>query len=136
MASVIASVVAAGTLAAFVSAARITQRQNSPEHAEASGYAQQTLERIRNAVAAIAPPVTTWFQDNATGMWIDDPLPGGGGTESIQGHGAKRCYLVTPQDCDNDGTPADPTANPPAEEDCYSVSVQVCWRDLGTCQCP
>lgn len=132
MASLVASVVAAGTMASFITAVRITRQHNSPEYAEASGYAQQTLERIRNAVAANPAPGTTWFQDNATGAWIDDPLPGGGGSESIQAHAARRCFFVTPRDCDNDGA----AANPPVEEDCYSVSVQVCWRDLGTCQCP
>lgn len=133
VASLIASLVAGGTLAAFIAAARMTARQGSPAYAEASGFAQQTLERIRNAVAAD----DTWFQTQvAIGGWIADGLPGGGGSESIQTPpppgNAKRCYLVTPQDCDNDGA----VANPPAEQDCYSVSVQVCWRDLTGCLCP
>ncbi|GEM_PF-863947 len=129
VAALIASIVAAGTLMAFITAARMSARQGSPAYAEASGYAQQTLERIRNAVAAD----DAWFQTQAAvGTWIADALPGGGGSESIQALPAKRCYLVTPQDCDNDGA----VASPPAEQDCYSVSVQVCWRDLAGCLCP
>lgn len=122
MASVIASLVAGGTLAAFIAAARMTARQGSPAYAEAGGFAQQTLERIRNAVAAD----DTWFQTQAAiGTWIADALPGGGGSESIQALPAKRCYLVTPRDCD--ALPGN---------DCYSVSVQVCWRDFTGCLCP
>lgn len=127
VASVIASVIAGGTMMAFVTAARINRTQSNPDMAEASGYAQQTVERFRNLVANDAI-WAGWIALNADGAWHDDTLPGGGGTESIQqpaGTGAKRCYRVTPEDADGDGT-----------TDSYAVSAKVCWKDLTGCPCP
>lgn len=124
-ASMIAAVVAGGTMAAFVAAARMSRAQNSPAFAEASGYAQETLERFRNSIAADSP----WPADEADGLWRSDPLPATGGTQSILDMGgvpARRCYRVTPEDCDG-------AAGPP---DCYAVDVKMCWKDVTGCPCP
>lgn len=135
--SVIASVIAGGTLMAFVTAMRINHAHSNPAMAEASGFAQQTLESLRNNVAADS----AWFSTTAGTGWNTDALPGGGGSESIQskGAGAKRCYRVTKEDCDGDtlvdGDP-DPGPPPTTERDCYAVSAHVCWDNLAGCQCP
>jgi len=133
VASVIAAVIAGGTMMAFVTAARIGSQQSNPMMAEASGYAQQTLERFRNRVAANSP----WPASEADGVWRTDALPAAGGTESMLNIGgvvARRCYRVTPEDCDGDGLRADPVT--PGEQDCYAVDAKVCWRDLAGCPCP
>jgi hypothetical protein len=122
-ASLIASVVAGGTMMAFVTAARISRQQSSPLASEANGFAQQTLEGIRNKVA----DDSTWLSSRAGLGWVDDPMGGAGGTESITTLSPKRCYRVTPEDCDGVGG----TAN-----DCYAVNVAVCWNDLASCPCP
>ncbi len=106
---------------AFVTAARISRAQSNPDMAEASGYAQQTVERFRNQVAADS----TWLLTNAGPAWHDDPLPppAGRGTESILKKTPKRCYRVTQE-----------TVVVPG--DAYAVSAKVCWKDLTGCPCP
>ena len=111
--AVIASVVAGGTMMAFITAARIQALQTNPHLAEADGLAEQTAERLRNLVAAdLTLP---------TGGWQSDPISGGG-TESISAMGAVRRYRITPSDCDGDGIVAGG-----GEQDCYAVNVRVCW---------
>ena len=133
VASVIASVVAGGTMMAFVTAARINRMQNAPALVEATLLAEQTLERHRNDVFPNSPflalgdsPTTwnTWNPENPPGAGT-----GAGGTESIlymNNYPARRCFQVHQEDCDNDGTAGD----------CYAVRVQVCWNNLTGCLCP
>ena len=119
VASAISAVVAGGTMMAFVTAARMVRAQNSPGMAEASGFAQQTLERLRNRVAAD----DTFFTAQAGPTWWDDPLPvpgAGTNSESILWEvPTSRKYRVTAEDCDG------VVAGPP---DCYAVAVKVCWN--------
>jgi len=124
VASFLASVVAGGTMMAFVTAARMTQRQGDVRFAEASGLAQQTVEKFRNYVEAGQP----WLTSKAPLGWCLDQLPSSvvAGTESILKMSARRCYRVTPEDCDGVGGPGD----------CYALQVAVCWKDLSTCPAP
>ena len=113
--STIASVVLAGTMSAFVTAARIHRAQNGPMFAEAAGYAQDTLETVRNHVAAD----DSWFANQVPGGWKVDPDFPGFPTTLI-----KRIYRVDPVDCDGDGTAGD----------CFAMTVKVCWTNaLGSC---
>jgi prepilin-type N-terminal cleavage/methylation domain-containing protein len=125
-ASLIAAVVAGGTLMAFVTAARIVRRGSTIEHGEASLLASDLLEKIRNRVAT--SDYDLWFSSHASvtapsswSEWISDAdsqLPAGGGARSIlNARGAERKYLVRPEDCDGDGLMGD----------CYAVTVKVCW---------
>lgn len=126
MASVITSLVAAGTFMSFVAAARMTQAKNNPQNAEAADYAQQTIERFRSKIACKQPadPTAQWFDANCAATlpvgWQDDPLPGGGGTESIlaiPGAPPARRYCVSPTN------PLDCAAG-----DCYTIQVRICWN--------
>ena len=127
IASVIAAVVAAGTATAFVASARMTAAQSNPGTAEAGVYARETAERFRNRIACDDP----WFDAacqpaNLPGGWQPDPLPDGAGTDSILMTGARRCYQMTPQDCDGVG----------GAGDCLAVQVRVCWNgDFANCPC-
>src|SRR3990167_7537129 len=78
IASLVASIVAGGTLMAFVASTRMTTSQDLMTSAEASALAQQTIERFRNEVDA----TTTELADRVGLGWVNDPLPGGGGSES------------------------------------------------------
>ena len=119
-ASLAASVIAGGTLMAFVAAARIMKAQDA-KLPEADLCAAQTLERFRNHVAAD----DTWLSTQAATGWqsdsLTDPVSGcGGGTESIQNIAtAKRCYRVS----------SAPSCGP----ECYQLEVKVCW---GATACP
>jgi prepilin-type N-terminal cleavage/methylation domain-containing protein len=125
--SVIGAVVVGGTMAAFVAAGRMIRQSDTMAVAEATGFAEQTLERLRNMVACDS----AWFQapcapNPPTGQ-VTDPLvtadgrPYTGGTDSILQMGpVRRCYVVTPA-CDGE---------------CFKVDVKVCWGDLTTCTCP
>ena len=128
-ASVIASVVAGGTLAAYVAAARMTRAQSNTGNAEAAVYARETAERFRDMIACDG----NWFTADAAcaptpampGGWTADPLPAAGGTQSILVTGARRCYRVVPQDCDGGGA-----------GDCFQVDVRVCWNNkFANCPC-
>ena len=118
IASLITSVVAAGTFMAFVAAARMTRVQNNPQNAEAADYAQQTIERFRSNIAC-SPP---WFDASCNfigqAKWQDDLLPGNAGTDSIVNTptpGRRYCVKPAPLvDC--------------AAGDCYSIQVKVCWN--------
>ena len=126
--SLIASIVAGGTMMALVTAARIANQSSSPEGAEANAYARETLEKFRNMIACDSPwfdPTTCAATAAMPTTWQEDPLPpaGSGGTLSILGPGAKRCYQVKSENCA--GAPGD----------CYVIQVQVCWRGTSACQC-
>lgn len=130
VAALVASVVAGGTATAFVAAARMTHAQSNPGTVEAGGYARETADRLRTRVACDG----VWFTADAacapTGAvpaaWTADPLPApAAGVESFLTTGARRCYRVTPQDCDGAGGPGD----------CLAVQVNVCWNNEFT-NCP
>jgi len=135
IASVITSLVAAGTFMAFVAAARMNREQNNPQNAEAAGYAQQTIERFRSRIACSPAdiPASPWFDANCNATlpvgWQDDPLPPGNpgaGSESLLNSpnnvapNPLRRYCVTAADCDGDA----------AVGDCYSIQVRVCWDGI------
>lgn len=125
--SMIGAVVVGGTMAAFVAAGRMIRQSDTMAVAEATGFAEQTLERLRNMIACDS----AWFQapcdPNLPAGQVADPLvradgtPYTGGTDSILQTGpVRRCYVVTPA-CDGE---------------CFKVDVKVCWGDLTTCTCP
>jgi prepilin-type N-terminal cleavage/methylation domain-containing protein len=130
LASLVSAVIASGTMMAFVTAARMVRDQNIPSNAEASGFAEETLERFRNLVAygtsgGLDPVFATWITNNAGPSWHADPLPGSGGTNSILSFPHRRCVRVTPRDCDGVG----------GTGDCYGVDARVCWKTLTNCPC-
>ena len=120
LASVITSVVAAGTMMSLVAAARMQADPNAPQTVEAADFAQQTIERFRSNIACRQPgDPTGWFDATCAATlpvgWQDDPIPAGAATESILP--AERRYCVQP--------------TPPAEcaaGNCYTIQVQVCWN--------
>ncbi len=130
IASVITSLVAAGTFMAFVAAARMNREQNNPQAAEAAGYAQQTIERFRSLIACSPAdiPASPWFDPNCNATlpvgWQNDALPPGGpgaGSESLLNTpNPLRRYCVTAADCDGVG----------GVGDCYSIQVKVCWKGI------
>ncbi len=148
-ASAIGAVVTGGTLMAFVTAARLTAERDDPSIVEASGFAQQTIERFRNRIAC---DDVVWFDascqpldipgriQSAPGAWTPDPFVNSGGGNyplgslsilDVDGDGAydaaaRRCYRAWQVDCDGDGT----------DGDCYAFEAQVCWRDATGCTCP
>ena len=128
IASLIATVVAAGTLMANVTAARIVRAESHTMYAEASAYAQQTTEQFRNMVACGEGQPGEWFDIatcNPIGVplgWTNDALPAGGSESLTQYPNAKRCYRVTPTNCSG-------------VNDCLQVEVSVCWNDLTGCPC-
>ena len=132
VASVITAVVAGGTATAFVAAARMTRAQSNPGTAEASVYARETAERFRNRMACDGG----WFTADAACTptpaipvsWTADPLPSptAAGSESVLKTGARRCYRITPAECDG----------VPPSGDCLGVEVRVCWNnDFTNCPC-
>ena len=135
-ASLVASVVAGGTMMAFVTAARIGRFKNTANYAEAATLAQETFENFRNRVAADDTFFATAANPGATAIpnnngWIADPILGVRGDFSIVETTAKRCYRVRPAECD--GT----TGIAPQSGDCYAMAVQVCWNNEQlACNCP
>ena len=123
VASVISAAVAGGTLAAMVTAARLSNAKASPQVGEAAMWAEQSIEQPRNHVAA---DDLNWFTSRA-GTWQDNPpLPGPTSSESIlQPPGAQRRQCITPVDEDRNGT-----------TDYYAVQVRVCWDNTATCPAP
>ena len=131
IASLIAAVVAGGTMMSFVTAARITRAKSNVGTAEASNYARETAEKYRNYIACDSP----WF--NATtcaptgGLpttWQEDALPAPdplANSESILIGGASRRFCVTAKDCDGGGVGG--------PGNCYAIQVKVCW---GGSACP
>ena len=136
VASVIAAVVAGGTMAAFVTAGKITRAHNAGSFAEAEGYALQTAEQFRNMISCAQPAdLNAWFDGSANCLptlniptaWTTAQLPPGGGTtKTIQNSAAVRRYRVTEADCDEDG----------AAGDCLQMSVKVCWDGANPGACP
>ena len=126
IASVIAGVVAAGTLMSFVAAGRMMDVRNNMSTVEATTLGQDSMEHFRNHIACQPP----WFDVNCTYIWpagwFLDPFIGGGGSESILGAAARRCYQVTSNDCGT-GIP----------NSCFIVDVRVCWTGdlVGACPC-
>jgi prepilin-type N-terminal cleavage/methylation domain-containing protein len=137
-AGAIAAVIAGGSMLAYVAAARMMRQGDTPAIAEASGFAQQTIERFRNMIACNS----NWFDPadcaprpfppNAGGMpvtWVEDPLPAwdASNTQSILNPAngtSRRCFQVVSQSCDVDA----------ALGDCFRIDVQVCWNG-GACPC-
>lgn len=137
-AAAVAAVVAGGSMLALVAASRMMRRGDTPAIAEASGYAQQTIEKFRNMIACDSP----WFEQPGCapntapgGMptnWVEDQLPdrNPANTESFLDLAAaipktaRRCYRVRSRDCDAGASP----------DDCFEIEVKVCWND-GTCPC-
>ena len=113
-ASVVGSLIAGGTLMAFLMSARISQTSSST--VEAASLAQQTIERFRNRVAC---DDGTWYTNDSNCAPVaqnsTDPMPGGAVQPSIQMN-ATRTYQATPQDCDGDGA-----------MDCQLMKVTVSW---------
>jgi prepilin-type N-terminal cleavage/methylation domain-containing protein len=126
IASLLISVVAAGTMASFIASARITQDQNATTMTEAGGRARQTLESLRNKVSG-----TDTFFSKANGNWsaVDTGVSGSsyGPTSasplSVTNQKSENEYRVFPQDCDGDGSTGD----------CYSVAVRQCWDGSKNC---
>ncbi len=128
-AAALAAVIAGGSMFALVAAARMMRKGDTPATAEASGYAQQTIEKFRNMIACDSPWFTPGTCAPSGGMpttLVSDPLPAAaaGDTESILHLGATRCYKVTSQDCDAGASP----------DDCFEIEVHVCWNG-GACPC-
>lgn len=125
VASLIAALLAGGTLMAFVLSAKLTRE--SVTVVEAADYAVQTIERFRNHIACD----DQWFNDSPTCNFgglpdsdlpvipVADPLPGPTNppTSALVGLGATRGYRVLPADCDGDSV----------NGDCYEVAVTVIW---------
>ena len=133
-AAVLAAVIAGSSMFAFVAAARMMSKGDTPAIAEASGYAQQTIEKFRNMIACDSPwftPGTTCAPNLAPGgmpdEWTEDPLPdrNPANTESYLDLAAttpktaRRCYRVTPRSCDVDA----------AVGDCFEIEVTVLWNE-------
>ncbi len=126
VAAVIGSLLAGGTLMAFVLASKISKE--SLQQAEALSYAVETIERFRNRVACD----DVWFDDagvdcNFSGVdanlpvaMTTDALPGPTvpRTSALIGRGMSetRQYQVQTNDCDGVGG-----------ADCYTVNVVVNW---------
>ena len=128
-ASLIATIVAAGTLSAYVTAARMQQQGGGPGHAEATALSQQLLEAMRNQVAEdsmfFLPPANGgalgagWQQGNTVVT-----LPAPGSSESILNRPARWCYRLD-------------LADPACISNCLvQVQTKVCWNDLTACPCP
>jgi len=125
IASLVASIVAGGTLMAFVASTRMTTSQDLMTNAEASALAQEAVEQFRNRVAADDTWLSIQAALTANDGWVAEPLPATGGTESKLNAGAKRCYRVRAADCDGVG----------GAGDCYAVQSRVCWNDVSNCPC-
>ena len=130
MASVIASVAAGGAMSAIVAASKMSATRNNPTWTEVSVSAQQTVEQFRSQVACdtnsgwFDPATCAMVPANLPQSWTTMALPGGGpGTLANDFPGAKRCYRISPANCQG-------------VNDCLQVDVQVCWNDLAACQCP
>ena len=121
-ASVAVALLAAVTLIAFLTSARISSQSN--QHVGAAYLLQQTIERFRNQVACDnttnvpgadpTSPTPQWFGANCASVAdfnANEPLPPGYTT---------RDYKVQAVDCDQD------TKNP-GVPDCFEVTATVHW---------
>jgi prepilin-type N-terminal cleavage/methylation domain-containing protein len=134
-AAAVAAVVAGGSMLALVAASRMMRRGDTPAIAEASGYAQQTIEKFRNMIACDSP----WFGPGCApsgGMptnWVEDQLPdrNPANTESFLDLAAttpktaRRCYRVRSRDCDGVASP----------DDCFEIEVKVLWNQTPAPAC-
>ena len=116
-AAVIGSVIAGGTMVAFVTALNISQRAS--QATELDYLAQQTMERFRNRIACD----DTWFAaPGCTAAAIpptDDPIPA---TAPIQKFPpTSRKFTMTP----GPDSPADTDTDP----DYYIMQVRACAND-------
>ena len=127
--ALIGAVIAGGTMAAFVTAARLMRAQSNPDITEVTSMAEQTLESRRNFIGCDSPwfdPTTCTPAGGLPTTWQDAPLVDGQGQpyppsspQSILADPTlQRRYCVTPQDCDGNG----------ATGDCFSVQAKVCWN--------
>jgi hypothetical protein len=116
-ASVIGSLLAGGTLMAFVAAANIAKTASSG--VEAGYLAEETLEKFRNQIACD----DVWFDPTTPECTVDaaalptdqdDPLPSG---SPLLSRGGERTYTVSPIDLDGDG-----------ETDYFEVRVTITWN--------
>ncbi len=142
VASVIAAVIAGGTMMAFVAADKMMRTRTNPALAEAAAYGQQTMERYRNKIRcgpAEIPDLPDWFDTvtcaptaNLPTTWTNDPITtqvGNTGSESISKLGGlKRCYQVVQNKKCGTGDPL--------VADCYSLEARVCWDNDAVCPCP
>ena len=117
---VVASVLVAGMMSAYLTAVRISARGGG--NTEAVVLTQQTLERLRNQVAcdggwfggancgATLPPANSFDLGPGSGA---NGLPAG----ALTGRGVSRTYTVTSADCDGVG----------GAGDCFKVVAKVSW---------
>jgi type II secretory pathway pseudopilin PulG len=118
---VVASVLVAGLMGAFLTAMRISARGGG--NTEAAALTQQTLERLRNKVAC----GSSWFGGANCGATLPSPNsfdPGAGNDPAtglppgaLNGTGVSRTYTVTSDDCDGVG----------GAGDCFKVAAKVHW---------
>lgn len=118
MASLITTIVAAGTMSAIVASARMMRARNNPQRAEGVAFAQETLERHRNdVIATFVPPAG----------WQTEALPGGVGpnTESIVNRPPidRRYRIQERLNCDGNAATVG--------DRCYVVETRVCWDQVG-----
>ena len=115
-AAVIGTLIAAGTMMAFVTATRISRA--SPTESAAVFLAQQTIERFRNRVACDDP----WYDGppncdpdpaNLPGLGTPDPIPA---SSLLATYGGERTYRVTRSDCAGG-----------VGFDCLEVETKVTW---------
>jgi hypothetical protein len=99
--------------------------QNIPSNAEATNYAEATIDKYRNLVAHNDLVFTNWRVLNAGPGWHAEPMLPSGPPGSILAVPHRRCFRVTPTNCDGVG----------AADDCFAVDVRVCWNDLSQCPC-
>lgn len=125
-ASMLAALIAGGTLMAFLSSSRMS---SSSIHVEQASYlGQQTLDHYRNRIACD----DAWFSSaDCTAAGIpspgeEDPLSPNSGVGNFAD--AKRCYVMTPRYFGPGGQ-----IDPP---DYYEMTVTVCWNGDAACACP
>lgn len=109
-ASVVIAVVLSGTMAAFITAARIVGKENLFALAEANGLLRQTADELRNGVYEGASTVQGMV---GSGWQMVEPI----NTPDLPN--GKRCVKVE-AGCGGD---------------CYEVKATVCWSNDPTCPC-
>ena len=125
VASLLAAILAGGTLISFLVSAKITRE--SVTVAEATAYAAQTIEEFRNEIACDQP----WFNDPGIECGfsgIDGELPvtltshdlppAAQSALRILEFNTTREYEVWARDCDGDTVVGD----------CYQVTVRLTWE--------
>ena len=121
VAAVIGTLMAGGTLLAFLLATKHTR--SSLETVDAAALAAQTLEKFRNKIACdegTAAGTDPWFDAACQGQAIGptgDAVPADHPILGVD-PSATRTYTVTPADCDGVG----------GADDCFKVEVKVHWN--------